>query len=657
MAEAEEVLQDLARRGYEYFERRRPQANAPRHALFDLALRLDLLLTAVFDRRFPIRVAQPPAPRSWARRMFRRDAARVASALPATDGTSIWLPANLPAVGSLDTAEAYRTLALLQSMRAVRGSAIAFEPHDSALVRDLYLLLEADAAAAELAAMLPGQEAAIAALRRGATGARPTREALPAPLREAEGIAREALASEAERPVTPAAALERARHLAARASSDAARRGVGKDLWTGELRVPSPPPSPLQSVVVTRESKEPPARSARLPRKPNVRAALPGEDDEQSPGITMVQTSKPEESAEDPIGLSRPVDRDEQTSADAFADSLGELPEARLVARPGTPKEYLLSDDPPAPAARAIVAASSGPVAVSYPEWDWRAQAYRIPGAQVRLQPAPSGDAEWVATTERQHAATLRSVEKRFAMLRATRVRLRRQEEGDDIDLDHWTDARADFRAGLPLDQALYQAWRTERRDLAVGLLADISGSTDGWVAGRRRVIDVEREALLIVCRALAVLRERFSVQAFSGEGAYNVELFAVKRFDEPMSPLVDRRIAGLEPGNQTRLGAALRHATTLLRKETARHRLLVLVSDGKPNDVDAYEGRYGIEDTRMAVIEARGSGVFPFCLTVDRQAAKYLPHLFGRGQYALLAHPERLADVLLDWIRRLIVG
>jgi nitric oxide reductase NorD protein len=98
-----------------------------------------------------------------------------------------------------------------------------------------------------------------------------------------------------------------------------------------------------------------------------------------------------------------------------------------------------------------------------------------------------------------------------------------------------------------------------------------------------------------------------------------------------------------------------MRHATTLLMRQDARHRLLLLLSDGKPNDVDQYEGPYGIEDLRQAVVEAKLQGVSPFCLTIDRQAANYLPFVFGANQYALLPKPELLPTVLLDWLRRLV--
>lgn len=205
--------------------------------------------------------------------------------------------------------------------------------------------------------------------------------------------------------------------------------------------------------------------------------------------------------------------------------------------------------------------------------------------------------------------------------------------------------------------QALYQTCRPARRDMAIMLLIDISGSTDAWISADKRIIDVEREALLLVSIALQGLSEPYAIMGFSGEGPHGVTIRTVKSFDEVHGNEVARRIAALEPEHYTRAGAAIRHATAELMHQAARHRLLLLLSDGKPNDIDDYEGRYGVEDMRQAVTEARLQGVQPFCLTIDRQAAGYLPAVFGVHQYALLPRPELLPTALLEWMKRLVAS
>ncbi|MEO7056969.1 MAG: VWA domain-containing protein, partial [Caldimonas sp.] len=661
MAEAEDVITDVARHATifarDLWRRHRPAAVGPAQvALADVAPRLDLLIAAVFGHGFPLRSAQSPArPTLLARLLQRQRVPRWSDAVGATDGRTIWLPAALLESPLQPAATAqFRALALRQAMRAVRGSAATVPAGTTALVRDLFLLLEAHAADHELQQLLAGMAEALADLRKRSLAARPPLAAFPEPMRALERFVRASLAPTPDviepggslglpaifrlaLPATPAANLALAQAVG-RAWPDAlAAQGPGpwlwRDQWSGELR---PAPTGRRSVASaqgddTADDDRGPPRSARLVRRPDVREALDDEDD-ASPGAWMVQTAAPQEMAEDPMGLSRPTDRDTDTAADDYADALSELQEARLVSAPGKPQEVLLSDDPPEssgprPATATVI---DGPTRLHYPEWDWRAGGYRHPGASVWLLPATAGPQRWVDDTLAARGAMLHEIRRRFELLRAQRVRQRRQLDGPRIDLQAFIDGRAAYRAGLPLAQRLYQSERRGRRDLAVLLLVDVSGSTDSTISGHQRVIDVEREALLLVCTALDGLQAAYSVQAFSGEGPDAVIVRSVKNFDEAYGDPVAQRIAGLEPEHYTRAGAALRHASALLMREAAEHRLLLVLSDGKPNDVDDYEGRYGVEDMRQAVTEARLQGIAPFCLTVDRQAANYLPFVFG---------------------------
>jgi nitric oxide reductase NorD protein len=232
-----------------------------------------------------------------------------------------------------------------------------------------------------------------------------------------------------------------------------------------------------------------------------------------------------------------------------------------------------------------------------------------------------------------------------------------RQDDGPDLDLSAYVEAFADWQAGHPGGDRFYAAARPVRRDLALALLVDVSASTDSWVSGRLRIIDVEKESLIVLLEALDALGDRHAAVAFSGEGAGGVRVLTVKDFAEPVGAAVRRRVAALEPDSYTRTGAALRHASALLARQPARHRLLLVLTDGKPNDVDHYPGRYGIQDTRQAVAEARLQGLVPFCLTVDREAPAYMPSIFGRRGYALLRRQELLPSVLVEVVRRLLVS
>jgi nitric oxide reductase NorD protein len=187
-------------------------------------------------------------------------------------------------------------------------------------------------------------------------------------------------------------------------------------------------------------------------------------------------------------------------------------------------------------------------------------------------------------------------------------------------------------------------------------LLVDTSASTDGWVSGNKRSIDVEKEALLIVGEALQALGDPHMIMAYASAGPLRVDVRILKRFKDRTAVEMHGRIAALEPDGFTRTGAALRHATACLMRRDARHRLLLLLSDGRPNDVDQYEGRYGIEDTRMAVTEARLLGVHIHCLTVDREAPRYAHRIFGRD-FSVLPRVERLPVALTAILRDLLRG
>lgn len=678
MAEAEDVLVDAARHATifarDLWRKHRPATAPSCIYLRDVQERLALLIRAVFGLEVPIRFAQAPIPPTLLTRVFRpEERPRVKDALPATDGRAIWLPAQLPNQGSISGLRDYRSIALLQAMRVVRGS--AHELHDalSERIEDLYLLLEAHAAHLELETLLPGMKQDLDHLRNAALLSRPALERFPAARQVFECAARELMQGASSvcglriEPGRPRHSLLLARRLAEfikdaskELRADARRLALFKDAWTGELILPSP-------VSVTESSanefgldaRSAPPKSSHLPRRPEVRDAH-AEEDDAKPGAWMVQSDHPHERAEDPWGMQRPADRDEG-SADEYADALSELSQARLVRTPGQAKEILLADDPP----EAFAKRSAQTPQVqgdrfaypewAYPEWDWRTQSYREPGAFVHVLAPQLGPSSWVTETLRTHQSMCDGIRRRFEMLRGARDHQRRQMDGEEIDLEAFVDARADLIAGQPMPQNLYRSVRASRRDLAVTLLVDISGSTDSWIGTHRRVIDVEREALLLVCIALEGLREPYNVLAFSGEGPARVTIREVKAFHEAYGIEVAQRIAALEPEFYTRAGAAIRHATSLLMKQTAKHRLLLLLSDGKPNDQDEYDGRYGAEDMRQSVTEARLQGIFPFCLTIDRQAANYLPQVFGANHYALLPKPELLPTVLLEWIRKLL--
>lgn len=668
MFAAGEVVVDAARRAGVLSRTLSPRRAVPAKGLrpivlFDLVERLDLLVSAVFAHRFVILPALCPASRNpFARLWMRHAPLRGAEPVPGTDGATIWLPVALPDVDPHRAGALYRAMALTQASRAHRGAAQVAEGIVDALERSCFLLVEAWSVQEVLARMLPGMRPALAMLAAEAMTRRPPLQRFPVSRRPLEQFARRVMQGlAADCPVcrAPAESLEVARRLARNLRSAVwTRKALPEDgvlyadLWTGELL--SAPPLPGAAAAEDPGDRGPDVLGAALARPAQVREAREHESWD-AVGGWIARSRYPLEKAEDPMGFQRPTDRENGAAGDQSADAMSRLAEARRVAAAGQPSESLLSDDashrePRRARERKLEAGD----ALTYPEWDWKLGEYRRPGAVVRIVEPGLGQHEWVEQTANAHRTRLEEVGRQFDALRAQRLRLPRQLDGDEIDLDAYVESRCDFRAGLPLSQAVYAVQRPARRDLAMMLLVDVSSSTDAWLTEDRRVIDVEREALLLMCLAVRRLGQPYAVQAFSGKGPSCVTICAIKRFDESYGPVVGRRIAALQPERYTRAGAAMRHACAQLMREAATHRLLLMLSDGKPNDIDDYDGRYGIEDMRQSVIEARLQGISVFCLTVDHQAGSYVPAVFG-GNHCALPRPESLPTALLEWVRRLV--
>ncbi len=668
MPEPEGLLIEGARRAAlaarDVWRRSRPPEPGPTLPLAHVKRRTELFLIALYREALPILPADPPPAPTWLARVLRRVPRHLAirRALAGTDGACVWLPRAIEATdGEPATAATYRLWAVEQAARAARGTPSCV--CRDRLERDLYLLSEAVAVDVELARAFTGLAPEIGAARMAALRERPAAAPLTDVERTVEDMIRAVLASDpaiagAAVPLaaTPPDSLVWARATAARLrSAPMIYRGVPAVALWGDVH----------ACAAGDSADEPPAaephasprrspRSAPLRRRPRVRQASEDEDDGTA-GTWMVRADEPMQSAEDPMGLQRPADGDDDADAADLADSVSELAEARVVRTLETPREVL--DNDAGTLARAHVGRGEGSAGVVYPEWDYRVRAYRERGAVVRPGVVPPGSGEWVDSVMARHAALVSRVRRRFEGLRPQRARSARQADGDELDVAAYVTAFADWRARRAGDDRLYIAARPARRDLAIALLVDTSSSTDAWVAGSLRIIDVEKESLILLLEALDALGDRHAAFAFAGDGPRDVRVATVKAFDERVGLEVRRRVAGLEPDGYTRVGAALRHTSGLLAGQPARHKLLLLLSDGKPNDVDEYEGRYGIEDTRQAVAEARLQGLVPFCLTVDRDAPAYMPAIFGRYGFTMLRRQEFLPAVVPEVIRRLLVA
>jgi nitric oxide reductase NorD protein len=383
------------------------------------------------------------------------------------------------------------------------------------------------------------------------------------------------------------------------------------------------------------ESQSPPS-----PRRRTRRA-------EEGPARTPLLLASKSESLltfGDPLRVDRAFDDEDDGSAATAAEELETLT-LQQVAGPTRARWRFDLDLPSAAADDRPLGAGE-----SLPEWDPRSRTLRADRvhAQVYL---PRDPAPWTPQPA----------------LRATAARVRRQLErqrdalrwsapgpdGERLDLDAWVRHRGENAAAHGPEAAVWQRRVRHQRDLATLLMADLSMSTDAHANDRQRVIDVIREALYVFGEALAGSGDPFAVYGFSSLRR-QLRLHALKPFNQRWGPTVLPRLGALKPGYYTRMGAALRAATRRLQVRPERKRLLLLLTDGKPHDVDGYDSAWGLEDTRQAVLEARRAGLLPFALSIDAEAGETLPRLFGDAGWAAVRRPEELATRLATLHARL---
>ncbi|MCA9472764.1 MAG: VWA domain-containing protein [Nitrospirales bacterium] len=288
---------------------------------------------------------------------------------------------------------------------------------------------------------------------------------------------------------------------------------------------------------------------------------------------------------------------------------------------------------------------------ILYDEWDGILNDYRPRWCRVLERHGQEGHTEFVEDTLASYGHEIRLLRRYFETIRPTALRhLGRQEGGDDIDIDEVVRRIADKRVGNEPSDRVYLRRERHDRQVAVAFLIDMSGSTGQRIGSEsRRVLDVEKEGLILLSEALSAIGDAYAMYGYSGQGRGHVELTVLKEFDEASLSRTVSRIGGIAPKKQNRDGAAIRHAVTRLLRQPARTRLLVILSDGKPLD-DGYADEYALEDTRMALREARKKGIHPFCITVDREAGDYIARMYGEVGFLVIddvtSLPRRLPRI-----------
>lgn len=318
--------------------------------------------------------------------------------------------------------------------------------------------------------------------------------------------------------------------------------------------------------------------------------------------------------------------------AEQIRQDLGTLPDEYVSSAAGKAGQEYSASHPVVPGDGQGILAP-----MVYDEWDYRRKGFRKNWCVVTEKEITPVQTAFIDQTLQKYRGSIRRLRHQFELMQTTEHFVRRQRDGNDIDLDALVESLADIHAGRPPSDRLFIRLAREQRDIAVYFLVDMSNSTAGWVG------QAIKEALVLICEAMEVLNDRYGIYGFSGMRRLRCELFPIKRLDERYAEPVRQRIGAIGPREYTRMAPAIRHMTSLFTQVEAKIRLLIVLSDGKPEDYDDYKGEYAIEDTRHALMEAKAKGIHPFCITIDRQAHDYMAHMYGEVNYIFIDEVSRL--------------
>ena len=383
----------------------------------------------------------------------------------------------------------------------------------------------------------------------------------------------------------------------------------------------------------------PPPGAARTGRKPGQRK---DQDQQNRKDSFIIHRFESILSWVESMNINRSVDDDDDENAQKAADDQDQITLSKQDRKAAT-RLRLHLDLSPADADHEALAGE-----FTYPEWNHRSRSYMPGHCRVLDTPACPGSTPFLPDARRQ-----REVRRQFEALRPRRILQPRQVDGSELDLDALLTTRADLAATGRGSDRIWQSARQTERDLSVAFLVDTSRSTEAAI-GDTSVIEVAREALAALASGIDAAGDRLGIWGFSSLRRNRVFLTCCKTFDAPMSADITANIGALRPGHYTRLGAAIRHVSAQLATQPSARKLLIVLTDGKPNDLDHYEGQHGIEDSHMAVREARTAGHSLHGIIIDEDGQDWFARIFGRGGFTLLPDPERLTRALPDIYRTL---
>ncbi|HRL71144.1 MAG TPA: VWA domain-containing protein [Flavobacterium sp.] len=283
---------------------------------------------------------------------------------------------------------------------------------------------------------------------------------------------------------------------------------------------------------------------------------------------------------------------------------------------------------------------------LTYNEWDFSKRIYKENFCKVYPKSQQKTDSHYYKKTIAKNASTLLGLRKMLTNVNNKMQQQKRQTQGDEFDIDAITDLYVDVHSKRTPSENIYISNRKKEKDLSILILLDISLSSDGYAAGNR-VIDVEKEVSILFGEILNEFNIDFCIDSFYSKTRNFSTYLTVKDFDENWN-IAKNKIGAIEPNGYTRIGAALRHAGARLDTRNTKNKWVILISDGKPNDYDKYEGKYGVNDVKQALRELNNRNINSYALAIEAQAKYYLPQMFGQNHYQILTTPVELLHSLV---------
>lgn len=532
-------------------------------------------------------------------------------------GSTLYLPHTI-GVGATPTENAQLYIVRTAIAAALhRCGPPAAEPSD-ALERARLEVARVEAAVAWLTDDLGAFAEAYGAACRVVLAARPDPTSLEGVAAAIEHLRREALIRGAGTTIAPSGAPPRDRQISETVV-----------LW-GDLGCSDPA---LDTAASASDARPPERGAAQIEAPPIEKVTLVEIDAKELEDAVLMHSFEKVDTADEYHGGARNLDGSDELAE--HQEALEEVALGKVVRSPDPVHAVLRADVGLGAGVPNVENIAPDEKGLPYDEWDTKLHAYRRGWCTVYPSAITRADATWARRAAAKHQRLIRDLTRAIEARRSRLSPQRAQPDGETIDLDavvRHLSARGAMEAGAP---RLYVRKARPRRDVATTILLDVSLSSDSWV-DNRRVLDISREGALVLGEVAEALGDALQILCFASHTRNRCRVWEVRGWDTPWS--VGRaRLGALVPQGYTRIGPALRHATQGLAQHRARHRLLLLVSDGKPTDYDRYEGRHGIADVRQAVREADRLGVSVHGLTVDKDARSYLPAMLGPGRWHIL--------------------